>query len=403
MTSATASRTDGSRRPAPLPPRRRRPAATAWALVGALLAGALATVAHAPAAHAEATFNQHMLTLVNQERAANGLGPLQLAPGVASVAEDGRYTGCGYDIYGRATDMGLRNYFSHTILNCGNRQVWDMLTAAGMPWTGAAENIGWSSGTTDPVAAARKLNDQFMASPGHRTNILDAAMTHVGVGSWRTPPGQTWSGSGTPRTDVFVTAVVFARLPATPATVPSAPATVVAAPGNAAANVSWAPASANEAKIESYGAFAFGPNGYTGQYALACGTCTSATVPGLANGTLYYIAVYAHNSVGWGGPGVSSWFTAGAPTAPPWARASGGSGRVTASWAPAHGNGSPVDTYAVFAYDGSGYTGRHVVVCGTCTTGTVTGLTAGKSYLLGVFAHNARGWGAPAVTGWSRV
>jgi uncharacterized protein YkwD len=404
MTSANASMTGGRRQPGTLPARKLRPVAAAWALVGVLLAGVVAGVVHAPAAFAEATFNQQMLTLLNQARAANGLAALQLAPSVAGVAENGRYTGCGYDVYGRAADMGVRNYFSHTIPNCNNRQVWDMLTAAGVPWTDAAENIGWSSGGTDLVAAARNLNDQFLGSAGHRANILDAGMTHVGIGSWRTAPGQTWSGSGAPRTDVLVTAVVFVRLPATPTTpasLPSIPAGVNATAGNGTANVTWSPAAANGAAIDTYGAFAFGPNGYTGLYALACGTCTSVTVPGLANGASYYIAVYAHNAVGWGGPGVSTWLVPGTPLAPPWATVAPGPGRAGASWGAANGNGSAVDGYAVLAYDNTGFTGKYVIVCGTCTTGTVTGLTAGKSYFLGVFAHNARGWGAPAVTGWT--
>jgi hypothetical protein len=177
----------------------------------------------------------------------------------------------------------------------------------------------------------------------------------------------------------------------------------VATAGNGAANVTCAPAAANGATIDTYGAFAFGPNGYTGVYALACGTCTSVTVPGLTNGTSYYIAVYAHNAVGWGGAGVSSWLVPGTPLAPPRATATPGPGRASASWAVANGNGSPVDAYAVLAYDNTGFTGQYVMVCGTCTAGTVTGLTAGKSYFLGVFAHNARGWGAPAVTGWFRA
>ena len=403
MTSANAPTTGGGRRPGSLPARKLRPAAAAWALVGVLVAGALAGVAHAPAAFAEATFNQQLLTLHNQARTANGLAPLQLAPAVATVAEDGRYTGCGYDVWGRARDMGVRNYFSHTILNCGGRQVWEMLTAARVPWTGAAENIGWSAGATDPVTVARSLHDQFMNSPGHRANILDPAMTHVGVGSWRTAAGQAWSGSGAARTDVLVTAVVFARLPATTATAPSAPAAVTATAGNGAANVAWAPAAANGATIDSYGAFAFGPNGYTGLHALVCGTCKSVTLPGLTNGTSYYIAVYAHNAAGWSGPGVSTWLVPGTPVAPTRATVSPGPGRATASWGAANANGSAVDGYAVLAYDDTGFTGQYVMACGTCTTGTVTGLTAGKSYFLGVFAHNARGWGAPAVTGWFRA
>ncbi len=403
MTSADAAKNDDRRRPGPLPTRRLRPAVAAWALVGVLLAAALGAVAHAPAASADATFNQQLLTLMNQARSANGLPALQLSSSVAGVAEDGRYTGCGYDVYGRAADMGRRNYFNHTILNCNNRQVWDMLTAANVGWTDAAENIGWASGVSDVLSTARTLQDQFMGSPGHRANILDSDMTHVGIGSWRTAPGQTWSGGGAVKSDVLVTAVVFVRLPQASAAAPSAPPTVVAGPGNGSANVVWAPATANGAAIDTYGAFAFGPNGYTGIYALACGTCTSVTVPGLANGGSYYIAVYAHNAVGWSAPGVSGWLIVGTPEAPPSATATGGSGRARATWTRANANGSAIDMYAVLAYDSTGFTGQHVFVCGTCTTGTITGLTPGKSYFIGVFPHNVRGWGGPAVTGWVRA
>ncbi len=403
MASANAYRNDGGSRPGPLPTRRPRPAMAAWALVGVLLAGAIGAVAHAPAAFAEATFNQQLLTLMNQARATTGLPALQLSSSVASVAEDGRYTGCGYDVYGRAADMGRRNYFSHTILNCNNRQVWDMLNAAGVGWTDAAENIGWASGVSDVLSTARTLQDQFMGSAGHRANILDPDMTHVGIGSWRTAPGQTWSGGGTSKTDVLITAVVFVRLPQTTAVAPSAPPTVVAGPGNGSANVVWTPANANGATIDSYGAFAFGPNGYTGMYALACGTCASVTVPGLANGSPYYVAVYAHNAVGWSAPTVSGWLFPGTPVAPSWATATAGSGRATATWVAANANGTAIDAYAALAYDSAGFTGQYVFVCGTCTTGTVTGLTPGKSYFIGVFPHNAWGWGGPAVTGWVRA
>ena len=54
------------------------------------------------------------------------------------------------------------------------------------------------NGTTDPVVAAENQHSQLMASPIHRGNILNANYTRVGIGSWRTAPGQTWSGAGFP-------------------------------------------------------------------------------------------------------------------------------------------------------------------------------------------------------------
>jgi uncharacterized protein YkwD len=360
----------------------------------------LGLVATAPAAHADLTFDQQMLTLINQDRAANGVGPLQSSPVMAAIAEDAPYVGCGFPVAGRAADMGNRNYFSHTIAGCGTRQVFDMLTGAGLPWTAAAENIGWEMGTTDPAAAAQVLNNQFMASSGHRANILDPNLTHVGVGSWHTGPGQTWSGSGSPKTDVYVTAVVFARLPVVVAQVPSAATGVVANPGRGQLDVSWRPAAANGAAVDTYVAYAMGPNGYTGYYALACGTCTSVSITGLTNGSPYWVLVYAHNAVGWGPLAYSQWVYVGTPLAPAPATATGGGGQATASWAVANGNGTAVDAYAVLAYDASGYTNLYTFACATCTRGTVTALTVGHAYYFQVFAHNALGWSPPAFTGW---
>ena len=184
-----------------------------FALVGALVAGSLSTMAAGPA-RAEATFESRALELVNAARAAAGVAPVQLSAPVASVAGDAPYDGCGYRVGGRAADMGARNYFSHAILNCGNQGVSHMLQAAGVAFTGVAENIAYVAAMTDPLLAAERLHNDLMASPVHRANLLDARFTHVGVGSWRTAPEASWSGGGTALRDVFVTAQVFVTAPA---------------------------------------------------------------------------------------------------------------------------------------------------------------------------------------------
>lgn len=182
-------------------------------LIGLVLAGSLSALAPRPA-HAEPTFEVRALELVNAARSAAGVAPVQLSARVAAVAGAAPYDGCGYRVLGRATDMGARNYFSHTILNCGNQGVSHMLVAAGVAYSGVAENIAWVSAMTDPIRAAERLHNDLMASPVHRANLLDPRFTHVGVGSWRTATGATWSGAGTPLRDVFVTAQVFITAPA---------------------------------------------------------------------------------------------------------------------------------------------------------------------------------------------
>src|ERR1700674_1817553 len=86
--------------------------------------------------------------LVNQDRAANGLGPLTWNGCLANVA------------HSNAARMAAQGYISHTNgpnldLNCGLGHQ-------------AGENVGyWTGGVNDG-----QLNTMFMNSPEHRANIL---------------------------------------------------------------------------------------------------------------------------------------------------------------------------------------------------------------------------------------
>jgi uncharacterized protein YkwD len=383
---------------------RRCTATLAVALV--VLAGVAGMVASAPpasAAAADGGFAARMLELVNQQRAAANLAPLQLSDSLGRVAQDGRYDGCGFAVLGRATDMGARNYFSHTIAGCGTQGVSAMLAAAGVQTSGYGENIAWMNGTTDPLLAAEHLTSDLMASPAHRANILNPDFTSIGIGSWHTAAGQTWTGAGTPLMNVFLTAQVFGRMAASPPP-PAAPAlpeqpTAVAATGaDGSIAVSWAPAGSGPA-VDSYGAFAWDSAGYTNHFATACPTCRNATVTGLTNGRTYYVTVYGHDAAGWGAAGYSGWVTVAAvPAAPTEVRAVPGNGSVGATWRGPTNPGTAIDGYAMFVFDASGYTDRYAWVCSTCTTATVTGLVNGHAYYTVVYAHNPNGWGAATVS-----
>jgi hypothetical protein len=91
---------------------------------------------------------------------------------------------------------------------------------------------------------------------------------------------------------------------------PGAPQNVVAtANGGGSATVTWTPpASSGGSTIDWYAVNVFyASNGaWTGQQVIVCGTCTSATVTGLALDTSYYFGAYAHTSVGYGNPGLSN-------------------------------------------------------------------------------------------------
>ena len=179
----------------------------------------------APPASADVTFNQRVLELVNRDRAANGLRALVLDTTMSASAEDAPYSGCGFPVAGRAKDMGQRNYFSHTILGCTTQSVFNILNSTGLVYSGAGENIGWMNATTDPVVAAENIYSQWMNSSGHRSNILNPNFTKIGIGSWRTGPGQMWSGAGFALPNVFIGVQIFAGGPVSPTTTTAPPPT----------------------------------------------------------------------------------------------------------------------------------------------------------------------------------
>ena len=162
----------------------------------------------APPAAAESVFNQRLVELINRERTAAGLAPVSASAELGGIAESAPYQGCGFAVAGRAADMGQRNYFGHEIAGCG-KSVTHVLAGSGLTYSGAAENIAWASALTDPLQAAANLHSQLMSSPGHRANVLNPAFNAVGVGSWHTAPGKTWSGGGYPLTNVYIAVEVF--------------------------------------------------------------------------------------------------------------------------------------------------------------------------------------------------
>jgi hypothetical protein len=160
-------------------------------IVGAIAWG-IAAWSHPAVAMANSTVDSVLFNLINQDRANAGLAPLRWSSTLGGIAESAPYGGCGFTVDGRAQDMLLRDYFSHTILNCGSQTVFNMMTADGVPLSHAGENISWVSGVTSAAAVAQYLNTSFMNSSEHRANILSTAYTEVGVGTAQTAPGAVW-------------------------------------------------------------------------------------------------------------------------------------------------------------------------------------------------------------------
>ncbi|MDL4843196.1 CAP domain-containing protein [Aquibacillus rhizosphaerae] len=107
-------------------------------------------------------FQTKVVELTNQRREEKGLAPLDADPELTKVAQV------------KAEDMANSNYFSHTSPNYGSP--FDMMKQFGVEYTTAAENIAAGQTTPDEVVKG------WMNSEGHRKNILNEQLTHIGVG-----------------------------------------------------------------------------------------------------------------------------------------------------------------------------------------------------------------------------
>jgi uncharacterized protein YkwD len=108
-------------------------------------------------------FEMKVLELTNKERAKAGLGPLVLADRLCNSAE------------WKAEDMADRNYFDHA--DGSGKDFVDRAEQYGYgDWTFLGENIAAGQRTPEEVVA------EWMASPGHRKNILKPQFKEIGLG-----------------------------------------------------------------------------------------------------------------------------------------------------------------------------------------------------------------------------
>jgi uncharacterized protein YkwD len=220
--------------------------------IGLLLLAAVAAAAsrgEAPAL-ADATADQDLFALTNQDRASNGLPALQWHSTLSAIGENKPYGGCGFTVYGRSQDMISRNYFAHPILNCGGQLVFNMMAASGISYRMAGENIGWAAGAGGAASSASYINQQFMNSTEHRDNILQPGFTHLGVGSILSPSGYVWTGGGSGQQNVWMFSEEFAALssaPPPPAPAPRPAPTAVPSGGTAGTSAPPVPTPAQTA------------------------------------------------------------------------------------------------------------------------------------------------------------
>lgn len=107
-------------------------------------------------------FIQQVVDLTNRERTNNGLPPIAADTELQKAAQM------------KSDDMATNNYFSHTSPTYGSP--FDMLRNLGIEYKVAAENIAQGQRSPQEVVTA------WMNSEGHRKNILNRDITHIGVG-----------------------------------------------------------------------------------------------------------------------------------------------------------------------------------------------------------------------------
>ncbi len=117
------------------------------------------------------TLELRAFDLVNDEREAQGLAPLQMDETQRRVAR------------AHSQDMVARDFFAHD--NPDGQTPFDRMRAAGVTYTSAAENIAWNDFPNPADVAV----DGWMDSPGHHANIMTSGFGRTGMGVARNTAG----------------------------------------------------------------------------------------------------------------------------------------------------------------------------------------------------------------------
>jgi uncharacterized protein YkwD len=117
-----------------------------------------------------------LVALTNQARTSRGLPALKVDSALTSIAR------------WRSKDMIVRDYFSHDIPSPPGGRVFNEMDRRGYCYVLAGENIGWNNYPDD--VATQQIQQMFMASSGHKANILGTRWDHIGVGAYKGPTGK---------------------------------------------------------------------------------------------------------------------------------------------------------------------------------------------------------------------
>ena len=183
----------------------------------------------------------------------------------------------------------------------------------------------------------------------------------------------------------------------TPRTVPGAPGSVVAVSNTSSADVSWAaPADNGGAAITGYTASAYTTSTGTTPLSSCISTGTSCTIPGLTNGSVYYVEVVATNIAGTGAASTPRVLVTplARPGAPTLSALTVGDGSISAPFT-AGTSGDRTITGYQYSLDG-GVTWQ--AASGTTSPFVITGLTNGTLYTVAIRAVSSAGVGVMSNT-----
>jgi uncharacterized protein YkwD len=144
--------------------------------------GACLNAALQPTAQNVESIRVATICLVNRERAVQGETPLQDNSKLQSAAQ------------AHTESMAWGNYFEH--LGPGGQTPLDRMRTAGYIYSSnigfeVGENIAWGTGS---LGTPRAIVAAWMASPGHRANILDSHFRDTAIGVSPHPPNSLAHG-----------------------------------------------------------------------------------------------------------------------------------------------------------------------------------------------------------------
>ncbi len=150
------------------------------ALIGAIAARLYRTRVAPPSAERLASLSNDeivLLELVNRERESAGQQPLKFSARLAVIAR------------GHSYDMAIRRYFAHDSPDGGSPA--DRIRGVGLAYEQIAENI-YMEDVHDAAGMPERAVKSWLASPGHRENMLSPAFRETGLGIAKSADGKSY-------------------------------------------------------------------------------------------------------------------------------------------------------------------------------------------------------------------